>query len=90
MNGKEGGWEMGKRAEVRVKKTSVRRGKSDEDGRSERFLTRKTGRERETEKEGAMLLERASGIIVARGNAVEPVVFLRADREGDIDRPCAG
>lgn len=38
-------------------------------------MTRKIGRERETEKEGAMLLERASGTIVEQGNAVEPRCF---------------
>lgn len=52
-------------------------------------MTRKTGRARETEREGAMLLERASGTIVERGNRGRTTVFLRADREGDIDRPFA-
>lgn len=38
-------------------------------------MTRKTERERATEKDGTMLLERASGTVVERGNAVEPRCF---------------
>lgn len=38
-------------------------------------MTRKTGRERETDKDEAMLLERASGTIMERENAVEPRCF---------------
>lgn len=53
-------------------------------------MTRKTGRERETEKEGTMLLERVSGTIVERGNAVEPRCFSELTEKVDIDRPCAG
>lgn len=44
-------------------------------------------REREKKGEGAMLVERARAIIAERGNARGgATMFLRADREGDIDR----
>lgn len=44
-------------------------------------------REREKKGEGATLVERASAIIAERGNARgRATMFLRADREGDIDR----